>query len=147
MGQLVKFLSLTRREKKLLCEAIILLSLSNLCVRVIAFRRIDKLLRLRWLNAIQRGMEHEQEYTLVQHSISRAANILPWKSLCLSRSIAKFIMLRRRGMSAIMFAGVKFSSNSTLDAHAWVDTGRAVDKDRGSENSDFVAVIRIETRR
>src|SRR5262249_17353952 len=107
MGRLVKFWSLTRHEKTLLCEASILVSLSNLCVRTIAFRHIEKFLRLRWNDGIQRGIDYEQEIKLVQRSISRAVNILPWKSLCLSRSIAEFIMLRRRGISAVMFAGVR----------------------------------------
>ena len=145
MGRLAKFWSLTRRERKFLCEASILLLLSNACVKAIAFRHIDRFLRTRWNGGIQGGIDHEQEIRLVQRSISRAANVLPWKSLCLSRSIAEFIMLRRRGIPAVMFAGVRFSGISSLDAHAWVDTGLGVD-DKSSENSGFATVIRIGTR-
>ena len=112
------------------------------CVKTIAFRHIDSFLRARWNDGIQGGIDRGEEIRLVQRSISRAANVLPWKSLCLSRSIAAFIMLRRRGIPAVMFAGVKFSEDSSLDAHAWVDTGHGV-TDASSENSDFTAVIRI----
>jgi len=143
MGRLVKFWSLTRHEKKSLCEASILLALSNLCVKAIAFRHIEKFLRFRWNGGIQGGNDYKRE--IVQRSISRAANVLPWKSLCLSRSIAEFIMLRRRGISAIMFAGARFSGNSDLDAHAWVDTGRGANNNGSSENPDFTIVIRIGT--
>ena len=144
MGWVVKFWSLPAREKKLLCEASILLLLCATGVKAIAFRHIDKFLRLRWNDRIQRGIDDEQRIKLVQRSISRAANVLPWRSLCLSRSIAEFIMLRRRGISAVMFAGVRFSDNSALDAHAWVDTGQ-VNNDRSSEDPDFATVIRIGT--
>jgi Transglutaminase-like superfamily len=142
MGRLIKFWSLTRREKEFLCEASILLSVSNTCVKAIAFRHIDRFLRTHWNDGIQGGIDHEQEIRLVQRSISRAANVLPWKSLCLSRSIAEFVMLRRRGIPAVMFAGVRFSGISSLDAHAWVDTGLGV-HDKSSENSGFATVIRI----
>jgi hypothetical protein len=140
MGRLTKFWSLTRREKSLLCEAGILLSLSNACVKAIAFKRIDRFLRTRWKDGFQTGIDREQELKLIQGSISRAANILPWTSLCLSRSIAEYIMLRRRGISAVMLAGVRFSGDSSLVAHAWVDTGV---NDKISANSDFAIVIRI----
>jgi Transglutaminase-like superfamily len=143
MGRLGKFWSLTRREKQLLCEAGILLSLSNACVRTIAFKHIDRFLRTHWKNRTYGSIDREQESRLIQRSISRAANVLPWKSLCLCRSIAQFIMLRRRGIPAAMFAGVRFSNHSLLDAHAWVDTGLGVN-DKGC--SRFATVIRIGTR-
>jgi hypothetical protein len=143
MSRLSKFWSLTKQEKKILCEAILLLSLSSLCVTVIAFRHIDKFLRIRWKDGIQGDNNHEQEIKLVQRSISRAANVLPFKSPCLSQSIAEFAMLRRRGISAVMCAGARFLGNSSLDAHAWVYTGRGANE--GSENFDFTTVIKIGT--
>jgi hypothetical protein len=144
MGRQAKFWSLTRREEEFLCEASILLLFSNACVKVIAFRHIDRFLRTRWNDGSEGAIDREQESRLVQLSISRAANVLPWKSLCLSRSIAEFIMLRRRGIPAVMFAGVRFSGHSSLDAHAWVDAGLEV-KDKSSQNAGFATVIRIGT--
>ena len=145
MRRLTKFWSLTRSEKKFLCEASILLALSHTCVKAIAFKHIDRFLRTRWNDRIQADIDREQEIRLVQRSISRAANVWPWKSVCLSRSIAEFIMLRRRGIPAVLFAGVRFAGQSSLDAHAWVDAGLAVN-DNNSENSSFTVVMRIGTR-
>jgi hypothetical protein len=145
MSRLAKFWSLTGSEKKFLCEASILLLLSNTCVKTIAFRHIDGFLRSRWNGDIKGNVDQEQVIRLVQRSISRAANVLPWKSLCLSRSIAEFIMLRRRGIPAVMFTGVRFSDDSLLEAHAWVDTGLGVN-DKNSEQSSFATVIRIGSR-
>jgi hypothetical protein len=138
MGRLLKFWSLPRREKQLLCEASILLLISNASVKAIPFRHIDRFLRIHWNDGMRGDIDHEQEIRLIKHSISRAANVLPLKSLCLSRSIAQFIMLRRRGIVAILILGVRFSDNSSLDAHAWVDTqGDHKNFDR------FVIVTRI----
>jgi hypothetical protein len=142
MRRVVKFWLLPAREKKLLCEASILLLLSAAGVKALAFKHIDRFLRTHWIDGIRTGNDHQNESRLIRRSVSRAANILPWKGLCLSQSIAEFIMLRRRGIPAIMFAGVKFSGHSSLDAHAWVDTGLGVN-DSSSENSGFVTVIRI----
>ena len=142
MRRLGKFWSLTGREKKFLCEAGILLVLSNACVKAIPFKHIDRFLRARWNNVFQDGIDREGEIKFVRRSISRAANVLPCRSLCLSRSIAEFIMLRRRGIPAVMFAGVRFSAPSSLHAHAWVDAGPG-GNDKSSENSEFTPIIRI----
>jgi hypothetical protein len=143
MGRLAKFWSLSRREKNFLCESTILLLLSNMCIKAIAFRHIHGYLRTHW-NDRRPGLNNEQDIRLVQSSISRAASILPWRSLCLSRSIAEFVMLRRRGVQVVLLAGVKFSGDSSLDAHAWVDTSLAVN-DKRTANSGFTTVIRIGT--
>jgi hypothetical protein len=145
MRRLAKFWSLTRREKGFFWEASILLSLSNACVKAIAFKHIDRFLRTRWNDGIQGGIDREHEIRLVQRSLSRAAKVLPWQSLCLSRAIAEFIMLRRRGIPAVMFAGARLSGDSSLDAHAWVETGLGV-REKHSKNTAFSAVIRIGTR-
>jgi hypothetical protein len=144
MGRLLKFWSLTRCEKKLLCEASVLLFASNASIKVIPFRHIDRFLRTRWNDRIQADIDHEQEIRVVKHSISRAANVLPWKSLCLSRSMAQFIMLRRRGIPAILFLGARFSGDSSIDAHAWVDVGPG-GNGKSSERSGFAIVTRIGT--
>jgi hypothetical protein len=144
MGRLRKFWSLPRREKEFLCEASILLCLSNATVKAVAFRHIDRFLRTRWNDAVRDGANREQEIRRVRLSISRAATLFPWKSQCLSRSITEFIMLRRRRIPAAIFVGARFSGQSSLEAHAWVDTTLWVN-DIGSENSDFTPLIKIGT--
>jgi hypothetical protein len=94
-----------------------------------------------WNGGTQNEFDRNDDIKLINLSISRAANILPWQSLCLSCSIAAFIMLRRRDIPAVVFAGVKFSDD-LLVAHAWVHTGHAV-TDGSSDNSAFPVVVRI----
>src|SRR5262249_43454563 len=135
MNRLTKFWALRERERQLLYEAAILLSLSPACLKTIPFRHIDKFLRAHWKDSVQCNFDHEEEIDLLQRSISRAAHILPWENLCLSRSIAKFIMLRRRGIRAVIFAGARFCNHSSLEAHAWVDLDIANNK--SSDNFGF----------
>src|SRR5215468_4702273 len=101
MGRLLRFWSLPRREKQLFCEAAILLLLSHLSVKTIAFRHIDSFLRARWNNTGD-AFDAAEDIKLTNLSLSRVVYLLPRQSLCLSRSMAAFIMLRRRGIPAVM---------------------------------------------
>src|SRR5262245_6565571 len=140
MGRLVRFWSLTRREKQFFCEAGFLLLLSNLCVKMIAFRHIYNFLRAHSSSRTLSAFDRADDIDLVDLSLSRAANLLPSKSLCLSRSIAAFIMLRRRGIPAVIFAGVHLSGDSSLLAHAWIQIGCEAGN---SKNSEFTQLVRI----
>ena len=143
MVRLLKFWSSTRREKLLLCEAIILLLLSAVCVKIIPFKGIHSFLQRRF------GYVRIDDYEVsdctgdtIERAISVAAKGLPWKNLCLTQSIAAFIMLRRRGIPAVVLTGVKVLKNSSLSAHAWVNTGEEVSK-KVSTNSDFTVLLKI----
>ncbi len=142
MRRLLRFWSLPRREKQLFCEAAVLLLLSHLSVKTIAFRHINGFLRARWNNHSRGALDAAEDIKLANLSLSRAVNLLPCKSLCLSRSMAAFIMLRRRGIPAVLIAGVKFSEDSSLHAHAWIHTDHA-EPDADSKNSAFTAVVKI----
>src|ERR1700756_1362903 len=140
MGRFHKFWMLPRREKLLLCEACIMLLLANLSVKIFAFRRIERHLRAHCNNdrllRSSAGAGDKDGIKLVDLSVARAAVVLPFKSLCLSRSIATFTMLRRRGFPAVLFAGVRVCADSSLIAHAWVEPGFGM-MERNPEKSAF----------
>jgi len=54
-------------------------------------------------------------------------------------------MLRRRGIEAIMLAGVKILEDASLAAHAWIDAGDEVN-DENQKNSEYTVVVRIGHR-
>jgi Transglutaminase-like superfamily len=150
MGKLRKFCSLTGRERLLLFEACLLLLLSNLSIKTIAFKHINSYLRAGWNNysSNANGGDIERDISLVKLSLLRAANAMPWKSLCLSRSIAGLIMLRRRGIPAVLIAGVKPMEMSSLHAHAWIRTWNGViDFSAGGDSEDdesgFAVLVRV----
>ena len=147
MGRFHKFWLLPRREKLFLCEACIVLLLANLSVKLFAFGRIERHLRAHCNNDGIRGnsaraYDVKDIIKLVDHSVARAAVVLPLKSLCLSRSIATFTMLRRRGFPAVLCAGVRVCADSSLIAHAWVEPGCGM-MERNSEATAFTTLVRI----
>ena len=88
------------------------------------------------------ALDAAEDINLTNLSLSRVVYLLRWKSQCLSPSMAAFIMLRRRGIPAVMITGVKFGKDSSLHAHAWVDTSH-VEPGSSVRNSEFAAVVRI----
>ena len=149
MDRLLKFWSSTRREKWLLCEASILLLLSSLCVRIIPFKRIYSFLCRRYGYVKTHACEASScadDIKLIDLSISRAANGLPWNNMCLSQSIAAFIMFRRRGIPATLLAGVKVLDDSSLSAHAWINTGDET-SEKNPQNSEFSVILKIGQER
>ena len=144
MGRFHKFWMLPRREKLFLCEACILLLVANLSIKIFAFGRIERHLRAHCNSDRILGISASayDVIKLVDLSVARAAVVLPFKSLCLSRSIATFTMLRRRGFPAVLFAGVSVCADSSLIAHAWVEPGCGM-MERNSEKSAFTTLVRI----
>ena len=146
MRRIGKFWSLSARDQLLLCEAAILLLVLQFCIRFVSFERIHALLNRRFGNV---GTKECPSFPQVRHHVERAvwraARSLPWQSSCLIASIAEFVMLRRRGIPAILVAGVKILSDSSLWAHAWVCPG-AQDVGQASISRDFVVVLRIGTQ-
>lgn len=140
MNSVSRFWRLPRYEKKLFWEALSLLLLSQLAVRTIAFRHIYSYLGDRWRHS-SGNLDLTDDIRLVKLALSRAARCLPWESLCLSRSIAAFIMLRRRGIPAVMFAGVKLKESSLI-AHAWVRAGHEL-TDLSPDDAVFTTVLTI----
>jgi len=141
MGKIGRFLSFTRRERKLICEAGILLVISNLCIRTIAFRHIYTFLNSSWIDCSRSPGDSEDDIKLINLSVSRASKSFPWTRACLSKSIAAFIMLRRRGIPAMILAGARFNASS-LFAHAWLCAGRG--EHYGNDDSrPFVALISV----
>ena len=137
MRRLAKFLSLSLHEKQLFCEAFGLLLLSQMCVKIIAFRHI-----YRFLSALsdETTLQRSYDVRIVNLSLLRAASLLPWKSLCLSRSIAAFIMLRRRGVPAVMLIGARFE-HSLIYAHAWIEARYVADIE--SEEPAYMPLMKI----
>jgi hypothetical protein len=148
MGRARRLWVLPRHEKLCFIEALILLVLSSVSVKTIAFRHIHRALRARSDGpneyAPKRLKRRINDVRLVNISISRAASALPWECLCLSRSIAAYLMFRRRGIPATLVAGVK-SQGHFLLAHAWVQTSN-IAPDGEFENGAFTPLIRIGRR-
>jgi hypothetical protein len=148
MGRLRKLWSLSRREKGLLCEAGILFLAAKVSVHTMPFGRIERYLRAHWGGGATDIYDRQEDIRLIRLSLSRVGTLFHWKAPCLSRSIAEFIMLRRRGIPAAMYMGVKVTEISALSAHAWVEAS-AVGADRhhgGYANVLVIGEVGVKSR-
>jgi hypothetical protein len=130
------------REKKCFVEALFLLATASVCVNFVAFKHIDSFLRSR-IPKPAYSLPREQEVKLVQSSVRQATKALPWSALCLSQSIAEYVMLRRRGVQAAIVAGVGFADDRSLNAHAWVESGLPDHPKNGDTSGSYTVVMRI----
>jgi len=105
-------------EKLLLAQALVLLPVNAVMLRLISLKRWQKLLG---------GPERGHPARLVRghlvrpvRAINRAANYGPFNANCLQRSLALWWMLRRQGISSDLKIGARINGQQ-CEAHAWVE--------------------------
>jgi hypothetical protein len=116
-------------ERRLLVEAVLALGLARVAVRLIAFHRLARLLKLSQGVATDTVTPSQSRHAdAVGWAIRAAAARLPWQSTCLTQTVAASAMLRRRGIPGTLYLGVAENASSGLRmaAHAWLACGEAV---------------------
>ena len=146
MSRLAKFWVLDGRDKLLLCEAAFWLVLAQLAILTVPYRHIDGVMRRWWRGEDSCDVGSPDLIRRVRSAVTRAARALPWRCECLCRSMATYVMLRRRGIPAALVAGVKVEEDASLHAHAWVETSN---RDLGGDikNAAFTPVLMIGEQR
>jgi hypothetical protein len=113
---------LATEDRRLVREAGALLFTAWLAIRVVPFRRLAP-----WLGRSQtespetQSAESVATARRVAWAIAVAARQFPWFMNCFPRAIAAKLMLRRRGVAATLYLGVR--REARLKAHAWVRVG------------------------
>lgn len=124
--RLRRWFALPHREQAMLLEAGFCLALARLALWL-PFRWLKPLTGRAESGADQDGAalgaEDKAEAVEVGGVVSRVANRLPWQSSCLVRAIAGRMLLRRRGLPAVLELGVRTGGPSDLMAHAWLRCG------------------------
>ncbi len=116
-------------ERRLLLESFPLLGIARLAVLLLPFRWIAPSLG-RHMEEIQNEVDFDrlERARLVGWAVRAAAIRTPWKSVCLPQAVTAQWMLRRRGIPATLYLGVKktLPKGEALAAHAWVRCGDLV---------------------
>jgi hypothetical protein len=107
------------REKLLAAEALVVLTIAWMVIKLLPFRRVA-----RWLGregaeqapAPPHGLEVADD---VARAITRAVRYHPLKPVCLPQAIAGRFMLARRGIPSTLYLGVR-KGDVGLEAHAWL---------------------------
>ena len=125
MSALRKFLDLHWNERLLLMEAWLYLGAARAALLVIPFRDIAPRLGRPWgADAVPIA---DSPAPAMARQIGWAVEIMarhtPWESACLAQSIAGKFMLGKRGLSSLLFLGMKKDEAGKLTAHAWLRVG------------------------
>lgn len=121
-----RFRNFARRpgeERAAILEALALLAAARSALAFVPFRYIARALWQEGRETPRAPLADAQRATarLVSGAIEAAARHSPWQARCLGRAMAATVMLRRRGLEATVYLGIR--SIRTRDAHAWVRYG------------------------
>ena len=129
-----KFQELLWAEKFLLAQALLLLPINVLGLRILGFRR--------WQSVLQRMITNPQanvaEVTTAQN-IARVVNSASaqfFRNVCLPRSMTLWWMLGRRGIASELRIGVRKEDN-IFTAHAWLECQGIVLNDSAEVGTNF----------
>lgn len=108
---------LSLSEKKMLIEAVFLLFSAKIMLSVLPFRRC-----IRRFQPADRFPEctHQKVVVAVRIAITRAGRLAFWRNRCLVSSCAARMMLERRNIGSVMYFGLLFNAQHSLQAHAWL---------------------------
>lgn len=105
----------------LVSEALVLLSLARLALKVVPVRVLDRYFS-KPPNAASPAPDRSA-IGKVRWAVTAAANHAPMQFVCFPLAIASQSMLRRRGIASTMYYGVAHSPEGVLEAHVWLMTG------------------------
>ncbi len=115
------------RELRLLPEALVLLGIMRLAVLCAPFQRTVRYLGLTPQASPSSDVNPKQIASAVAigWSVRAMAARTPWDSACLAQALAGMVMLKRRGIPALLFLGVAKEKVGPDDmaAHAWLSCG------------------------
>lgn len=122
LNKLIKIQRCSPSERRLLFQALLLLPLSALGVRVLGFKRYYA-----GLSSLANGSrpiisskDEEESIRRVRRAFALAVNHGPYKGNCLSRSLTLWCLLRRQGIECDLRIGVR-KKNGQFEAHAWIE--------------------------
>lgn len=118
-----RFCALDRRNQLLLGEALVLLALASAAASILPFRRA---IRLGAGERAEVGADDATAIRRIAWVVARVAAVVPWHARCFQQGLAVQIMLRRRGVDAVLRYGVGKGPDLALAAHVWVTVGTMI---------------------
>jgi len=142
-GMVAGFVAMLGPEKAALIAAWLLLGLSAMALRLVAFRRLAPILGtpigpVACVPLIDG--KQEERARLVKRAVRRAARIAPLRSDCLPQVLAGSLLCRLLAIPTTAYLGVRLGSNPNISAHAWLCAG-PVPVTGGSSFEEFTVVI------
>ncbi|MGH7075148.1 MAG: lasso peptide biosynthesis B2 protein [Stellaceae bacterium] len=116
--KLKTFLGKSGAERRMICEAILMLAGARIIVLTVPFR-----FQAKWLERAPDGQGAADTALVarVRRAVTTAARNVPWNAVCLPQALAAKAMLARRGQGSAFHLGATFDQNGKLIAHAWLE--------------------------
>ncbi len=135
-----RFWRLSWSERRLLAQALLLLPLTSLGLRLMGFRRCHALLA-RLAPRVTDPSAGMGRARVVTRMVDVAARHGIFEPTCLPRSLVLWWLLRRRGLASELRIGVRKEAGR-FEAHAWVELQGVVLNDGGDVHERFAAFAR-----
>jgi hypothetical protein len=118
---LIRYASLSRRNRRLLRDAAVALGMASFAVAVLPFRRAIQIGSV----TLSKG-QGQVGIDEVRWAVEAAAARSPWRSMCIEQGIAMQRLLRRSGIDARLHYGARPGGSAGLQAHVWVTVDDAI---------------------
>lgn len=105
-------------DRRLICEAALLLGLTRFFVAFLPFRWLGP-----WLRKPTVQLERSELSRQIGRAVLTASRHVPWQAACLPQALTAKLMLARRGQGSAVHLGAKLDENGALAAHAWLTCG------------------------
>ena len=124
MTSFTKLSALSAQERRLLAQALLLLPVSGLALRLVSLRRWQAILSgfaPRQAPVAEANREAQPDLAGTVARMVRAAAVRgPYRAPCLPRAVTVWWLLRRVGLESDIRFGVR-RHGDRLEAHAWVE--------------------------
>jgi hypothetical protein len=121
---LTRFRALSRSERRVLGEAVLLLPVVHITQTVLPFRRWRRLLMLAQGAAPARPAGIDP--AAVAAAVERARRLVPGRYRCLPVAYTTHLLLAHYGHPSDIHVGVSHDRDGKVEAHAWVVCGARI---------------------
>lgn len=123
----------------MLLDAILWLGIAGLAIAALPFRHVGFLASRPIRRPEPPGQARMDKVRRIRWAVTSTAARAPWRVRCFQQGLAAQLMLRRRGISSVLYYGAAQNDRRGLHAHVWVRDG---DTDViGGENAHGFAIL------
>jgi len=143
MTDLNKVGGLSRKDRRLLLQSVLLLPVIHIALLLLGYHRLrgvmEKLIPLQPIDATISETEILGRAREIARIVSIAAQHGLYKGTCLRRSLLAWWFLRREGIQSEICFGVRMIDRQ-LEAHAWVERNGTVINDSAKVHENYQAL-------
>jgi len=118
-----KFRRLSWPDRALLVESFAWLAIASFAIAVLPFPSIAAIASRGTRRVSPVGGAKQNLVSRIRWAVGAASARVPWRAVCFQQGLAAQLMLRRRGVTSVLYYGAAHTPDSALSAHVWVRAG------------------------